>query len=284
MIAVKLRGRLGNQLFQYAFAYATAKKLNTSFYLDKRFAPTLLSKYFIVGKDKFQWLDDFVFSIKGFKNLFSSYFKLAFYSKIEQVLNLKEIEFANELNPIEEMLKIANQKIYSGFFQSELYFENCRTEIKLQFCLKKEHIRAFEKIYSSLILPQEFNLIVIHIRRTDYINHHYDLPLSYFHKAIAKIDNPINFYVLISDDPKFVAKEFDYLSNKYISSNNEIIDFQFLMNADSCILSNSSFSWWGAYLNQKKAHIIAPEYWLGLQHKIEEPSHILLKEWEHLSP
>lgn len=283
MIAIKLHGRLGNQLFQYAFAYSAAKKLTTSFYLDKRYAPTLLSKYFTIENDKFQWLDDLLFSIKGFKNLFSSYFKLAFYAKIEQILKLREMEFRSDINPVEEMHKIADQKIYSGYFQSELYFEEYRTEIRSQFRIKKRHIKAFEKVYSSLILPKEFNLVVVHIRRTDYMDHDYDLPLNYFHKAIAKIDNPVNYYVFISDDPEFLGEEFGYLSQKYISRNNEITDFQFLMNADSCILSNSSFSWWGAYLNHKKAHIIAPEYWLGFGSEIEEPSHVILKEWEQLS-
>ena len=48
MIAVKLEGRLGNQLFQYAFAYASAKKLKTTFYLDKSTDNFLLPRYFLI--------------------------------------------------------------------------------------------------------------------------------------------------------------------------------------------------------------------------------------------
>jgi len=281
VIGVKLHGRLGNQLFQYAFAYATAKKLNTTFYLDKRLSPDLISQYFLVSKDRFQWIDRSIFSFRFHKNFFSSYLRLGFYSKIKALLNLEDIEFSNNIEPEKELLNIKNHKLYSGYFQSENYFKDYKTVIFNQFKLKNNFIRSFNSIFSTL--PQGFQKVVVHVRRTDYIDHQIDLPLAYFHHAIEQVNDPENFYIIISDDPKFIAQEFGYLKYKYISNHNEIIDFQFLMHADICILSNSSFSWWGAYLNQNKKRVIAPKYWLGHQNKIEEPSHVLIKGWETLA-
>lgn len=277
MIGVKLNGRMGNQLFQYAFAYAIAKKLNTTFYLDKRFAENILSKYFLISDDKFQWLDRLIFSIQTDKNFFSSYLKLGFYSKVKSLLRLNEIEFSNDIAPTEEMIKIANNMLYSGFFQSEAYFNDYKTEIISQFQLNNYATDQFKNI--PFKVPEGFKTVVLHIRRTDYIDHEFDLPIDYFHNAIAKIDHPGNYYIIISDDPIFAAKAFEYLRNKYISDHNEIVDFQFLMHADICILSNSSFSWWGAYLNQKAELIIAPEYWLGFSQKTEHPVDVIPRNW-----
>lgn len=277
MIGVRLHGRLGNQLFQYAFAYAMAKKYKTVFYLDKRLSQDFLSKYFLITQDKFRWLDRFIFSIKTKNGFFTSYMKLGFYSKIRYFLKLENIELSNNEKPEVEMLKGGNNKLYSGFFQSEIYFNHYKDDLLKQFQLNHNAIEQFKN--TQFNLPDDFKSVVVHVRRTDYIEYNYDLPMDYFHHAIANIQDSKNFYIIISDDPTFASEEFNYLPNKYISNNNEIIDFQLLMQADICILSNSSFSWWGAYLNQKATTVIAPKYWLGYNEKKEYPSGIIPKHW-----
>jgi len=79
MIAVRLEGRLGNQLFQYAFTFASAQKLNTKFYLDKSIDNFLLPQYFEVKEDFLQGLDKKIFSIQGYKNIFKVHLKRAVY-------------------------------------------------------------------------------------------------------------------------------------------------------------------------------------------------------------
>lgn len=277
MIAVRLIGRLGNQLFQYAFAYSTAKTLDTEFYLDPRFSQELISNYFYLGSNKFRWIDRFIFS-GNFAKKTKLLLKLGFYSKVQKLCKLNSyIIFSNEVPPEDELPKIINKKIYIGFFQSELYFAGHRDKIIQEFKLKKKFTTAFNRL--SKTLPINFKHVAIHIRRTDYITENIALPAAYFHKAIKSIEDRKNFYVIISDDPEFAKTEFNYLQNKYVSDNNEIIDLQFLINADICILSNSSFSWWGAYLNCKNADIIAPKYWLGHHEKIENPVGILPNGW-----
>jgi len=106
------------------------------------------------------------------------------------------------------------------------------------------------------------------------------LKTAWYHLAIKNIHNEENYYIFISDDINFVKAEFAYLSNKYISENEEITDLQFLTHADICILSNSTFSWWGAWLNNKAEKIIyAPKYFMGWRIKKETPTEIYPKEW-----
>ena len=104
-------------------------------------------------------------------------------------------------------------------------------------------------------MPAKKKIVTIHIRKTDYTDLGHlnlgradlSLPFSYYHNVIAKIHNGNNHYIFISDDPALIAGEFDYLKDKYISNDNAIVDFQHMLNADICIIANSTFSWWAAY-------------------------------------
>lgn len=75
MVSTKIQGRLANQLFQYAFIYAIAKRLNTCFYIDKSIEKFKLPKYFNIKKDLFYPLDFYLFSIKDQKHIFSYHLK-----------------------------------------------------------------------------------------------------------------------------------------------------------------------------------------------------------------
>lgn len=282
MIAVKLQGRLGNQLFQYAFAYSAAKKLGVKFYFDKRIKSDDVSKYFNFKLDLFYPIDRYIFSIKGFKHIFSYHLPVKLYEGMMNMYKLNEIEILNSEKPELALKKVKNHTLYSGFFQSEKYFSDFKADIVSRFRIKKKFIDAFKKHSAEISLPH--NYVVIHVRRTDYLTYDFVVSASYFHKAIAYIHNEDNFYVFISDDSDFVETEFAYVKNKYISKEPEIIDFQFLMNATTCILSNSSFSWWGAYLNKKKPIIIRPKYWLGQTLKVEDPVDIALPNWITIKP
>ena len=270
MIAVRLEGRLGNQLFQYAFIYAAAKKLNTKFYLDKSVDFLLIDKYFTIENDFCHGLDHHLFSIKGVKNIFSHYSRWLFYYLLRHTLLLKEETFSDTELPGSQFHKIKNNRIYLGYFQSEEYFLNYKDDIKTLFSIKDAYRKKFEAIFQSL--PKAGKYVTIHIRRGDYVSLNLSLETAWYHKAINNIHHEENYYILISDDVNFVKTEFAYLRNKYVSKHDEITDFQFLTTADICILSNSSFSWWGAWLNKNKnKKIYAPQYWLGFNEGKEFP-------------
>jgi hypothetical protein len=270
MIAVTLEGRLGNQLFQYAFAYTAAKRLNTTFYLDKSIDYLVLDKYFNIEHDFCYFFDKNIFSIKGYKNIFSHYARWLFYYLLRNLLFLKKKSFSNFEPAASQLHKIENNGMYWGHFQSEEYFFSYKDDIIKLFSIKDIHRESFYNIFLSL--PQNVKYVTVHIRRADYIAHNYVIDAAYYHKAIESIHQQENYYIFISDDTDFIKTEFGYLANKYISENDEITDFQFLTHADICILSNSSFSWWGAWLNNNKnKQVYAPKYWLGFKEGKEFP-------------
>ncbi len=271
MIAVKLEGRLGNQLFQYAFIYAAAKRLKTGFYLDKSVEEFFPTKYFTIKNDILFPLDNRIFCISGYKNIFNIHIKKAFYKMLEQmVFGKKKIIISNE-QPISDALnKIVDGYMYQGYFQSEKYFVDCKEDIKAILTIKTRYIELFNEVNKNVPLLKK--KVVIHIRRSDYVAQDTTLPLAYYKQALNMVADENAVYVFISDDSQFVKKQFEHIENKYISDNSEIIDLQFLINADVCILSNSSFSWWGAWLNSNKnKQVFAPKYWLGFKEQKEFP-------------
>jgi len=271
MIAVRLEGRLGNQLFQYAFVFATAKQLNTHFYLDKSIDNFLPPKYFEVQDDFIKGLDKKVFAIKGYKNIFKVHLKKGFYRFLKVLLlRNRTIIIQNETDVADALKQIKNNALYIGFFQSQHYFDKYENDIRALFRIKKEYTDAFAKIYQGF--NKDVKKAVIHIRRGDYVAFNIALPMSYYRKAMACIGTVDTQYIFISDDPDFIRAEFSDIDNKYISTYSEIIDLQLLASADFCILSCSSFSWWGAWLNTNpEKKIFAPQNWLGFSENKEFP-------------
>jgi hypothetical protein len=274
MIAITLEGRLGNQLFQYAFIYAQSKRLHTSFYLDKSVEDFMLPKYFEVENDFLATLDNRVFYIKGYKNIFTVHAKKVFYNLLNKIiLGNKTIVVSNETTVKDAFSMFKNNRLYKGYFQSESYFIDFKEEIRTLYKIKKKYSGAFEQVINQFNASKK--KAVIHIRRSDYVDLDIALPVSYYKKAIEIIDDTNIEYIFVSDDPSFIETEFSFIPNKYVSTYNEIIDLQFLINADICILSNSSFSWWGAWLNNNKnKQVFAPKYWIGYKENIEFPTGI----------
>ena len=281
MIAVRIEGRLGNQLFQYAFIYSAAKKLNTSFYCDKGIEKFKLYDYFDIQKDLFYPLDRYVFNTEGFKNIFNYHLRRFAYKVADNILlKKKPVIIDNEDDVVEAIQRLENKKLYYGFFQSQEYFKQYENDIKTLFKIKIEFKEKFAALYSKLDLTK--TIVVVHVRRTDYVGMGIAVDIEYYHNAIKRVRDENSFFVFISDDSKFVEEQFNDIEDKYISTHSEIIDFQFLMHADVCILSCSSFSWWGAYLNNKVSEVIVPKYWLGWNKAKEYPNNIILDRWTQL--
>src|SRR6185437_1262468 len=277
MIAIRLQGRLGNQLFQYAFIYTAAKKLNTSFYIDEYIELSSVDKYFERLDAQSQNIITNLFAIKGYKNIFSFYLRRIYYDYSRWFYNL----FFDNYEWDNQSAEIQNRTLYLGYFQSELFFKPFNELIKNKFVLKNKYIEEFRAKYHKFY--QDKTTITIHIRQTDYKNLQHlnlgaadlTLPVNYYQKVISIYDQEDINFIFISDDVAFVEDNFKHIKNKIIPAGTEIMDFQHLLNSDICILSNSTFSWWGAWLNKKKNKVVyCPRYYMGYHLKKEFPDHI----------
>lgn len=150
---------------------------------------------------------------------------------------------------------------YEGYWQSEKFFEGVEKEVAKDFEFKK--IDKKNKEILKNLKGKNQNLVSLHIRRGDYYSDKDSNKLlgniankEYYLKAIKimqkRIKNP--FFVIFSDDIEYAKKEFNFLKSKeFISINSGEKAYQDIFLMNNCkhnIIANSSFSWWGAYLNK----------------------------------
>lgn len=268
MIQVLAQGRLGNQMFQYAFGYAASKKIKTHFFMRG----TMLWDFFELDTPK--WL-----------NVSKTTTRLAL---MRLTRPRARVEIDNLMSPQEVMARLTDGVVYAGYFQSEKFFGAERSEIEKRFTLLPRHKQKFLTHYGERF--SQSRTVVVHVRRTDYgdfplfgIQGSALLPFAYFRACLERIEELERYTIIfVSDEIETVAREFRDLKNAEFSSNEAIVDFQLLQHADIAILSNSSFSWWAAYLNQKNPLVFAPKDWLGFTGRIEYPTGVLLDRWEHV--
>ena len=171
-----------------------------------------------------------------------------------------------------------------GYWMNEEYFKSIEELIRTTFTF--HHIDNENYLLANII--RNNNSISIHIRRGDYLlNSIYNVcDENYYRKAInlmcEKVNNPI-FYVF-SDDPEWCANFITRFNINYqiINSNqgkNSYKDMYLISNCNHNIIANSSFSWWGAWLNKNKSKIvIAPSRWWTNSKK-----NIWVKDWHYIS-
>ena len=170
-----------------------------------------------------------------------------------------------------------NMQIF-GYFQSDKYFNKYRDRILNIFLEYKKTIQD----NLNKILNKKTNLpkISIHVRRTDYIklqHFHTLLNEDYYKLAIIKLSQNLNLsindlinkyeFIIFSDDISWckTSEFFNSLKNVYfMQGNNDVYDLYLMSMCQHNIIANSSFSWWGSYLNTNTQHItIAPKKWFN---------------------
>jgi len=256
---VILHGRLGNHLFQLCSAYGIAKNNNR--------------KLVVIGDE---------FEVPSIVAPFLNDNGNVFYVCKNDIdyMNMPRYDETNELDPnincfvhnpnIILSFQFQNVLLY-GYFQNEKYFKNYKSDI-LGF-LKNEEISTilnakYEDLGSSYF---------IHVRRGDYVNHplyvlDYD---SYYKSAIFYIldkDPSAKFYI-VSDDIEYCKtySPFSTLNCIYVDNLNPTYTL-YLMSlcTKGGICCNSSFSWWGSYMNDSDDKtVIMPKKWINLSKPID---------------
>jgi len=267
MIIFLADGRLGNQLFQYAFL-KTIKKEN-EIILVSGFEEIKevfeIEGVFNVNK-KNKWTRALVFRVIKPILLILSNKKIISSLEVmrEDVLTGYSREAAGFINKEGFFKNIKFIKL--GFFQSETFFDE--KEIS-QLRIKTKFINIAKQKLKQI--PEDYTKIFIHIRRGDYKEYKVYgkntlLPLKYYKEQIEWFENNRKkpFFIFLSDEPEFIEKEFSYIDNKLTSENNHYgVDLAIMTQCSCAILSPSSFGWWGSYLMKRKDTIFAPKYWLG---------------------
>jgi hypothetical protein len=272
MIRIKFQGRLGNQLFQYAFAKIASKEIN-SFYL--------------IGIN-FKW----GWELKYFRLSFPyNLIKYNFFSRIYNYLQNKIVfkdAIIENVNLLDwRTIKLKDRTDYMGYFQTSTLYSLNKSLLLEEFKIKKKYKNLFFNKYKSILKNE---IIVISCRVADDYkefkfplddNYGVALPFEWYIKVLKTIDLKNKKILVIGDDMTKVIELFSiYKYDFTFISDNVINQFQLLNYADTCIIANSSFAWWGAFLNIKpNKKVYAPKNWGGYNAGIEYPPNIMLKDF-----
>ena len=237
MITAKLQGGLGNYMFQIAAAESLGIKNNDSVVfseLDCTSCHTNVSTY--------------KFNI--FRNINISH----------QALNLIKYDYSEPEFSYNEIPYVKDMRLI-GYFQSEKYFD-------------KDKINDLFKIPSVIeeFITHNYGYLLneptcsIHVRRGDYLkhpNHHPLCSMDYYNKAMALMPTGTK-YLVFSDDIKWCRENFIGEQFEFIEGLKDVVDLYLMAYCNNNIIANSSFSWWGAWLNNNVNKIVvAPKIWFG---------------------
>lgn len=242
-LVMHLNGGLGNQLFQVASGYCLAKSR------DKRFAV---------------------------KNILrSNHSQIDYWENIFRKIPIKNDDFTEVFREPDDKFTICLDDIPSfsdsdsvmwGFFQNENYFIHDRQNI-----LELFEIESYRKEYLDTKYPSYSRGCFIHYRRKDYVhNEEYNIVTDeYFKSCIQEMQakHPTCVFFVFSDDISY-AESLEYLKtvSQVIFVKEDEVNCMYLMSM--CfyggIGTNSSFSWWGGWLNQNPDKtVFYPDKWLG---------------------
>jgi hypothetical protein len=226
-IIPSLAGRMGNQMFMVAHAYAKALEYN---------------KQLVISKDQTFVEDDYT------KHIFR---------KIETI---DTFDNNHNLNPIVPSDDKHTQ--YTGYYQSEQHFIKYSEAIRMLFAPPYEFI---ERIKNELPKLFDTEVTLVSIRRGDYLNYpsfHPTLSVEYIQTAISLVKS--HFYFVASDDIPWCRQNLNLDPCVYLERYTPYEQMWIMSMCHHFIISNSSFSWWGAWLSRfENKIVVAPSIWVG---------------------
>ncbi len=266
MIIVKIIGGLGNQIFQYAYAQALQErgyivKLDIS-----AFDTYDLHTY---GLEEYN-IDLEIASLDETNKI-----RYNLFNKILKRIGLKS-KILNEKNLLYEkkFLKPVDGAYIIGYFQSEKYFVDIR-DILLKKLTVEKNLSGYGKQVKDQIRDVRCIAVSLHIRRGDYLSSantdiHGLCGLDYYKKAMSYLEKKFNNikYFVFSDDIEWVKENLETKNTIiYVTSKEKRIPHEDIYLMSLCqhnIIANSSFSWWGAWLNQNQGKtVITPKKWFN---------------------
>ncbi len=277
MNKVAVYGGLGNQMFQYAFCTGLNKRgqrtrlsftcyfyfkhhngfdLGRAFHLQLSPAQAFLA--FLLEHGSFLYRNKLMTGVSR---------RLALWHEGRQKMYKEKREFVTDAD-------VFNQSgtLFYGTWQSLEYFENFTAAVQQQFEFKQPKDDANKSVIEKI---KNTNAVSLHIRRGDYLKSHWQnslhviKDLTYYKNATAYINAHVNnpAYFVFSDDMQWVKENLPLPNCTYVDHNtgkHSFFDMYLMSLCKHNIIANSTFSWWGAWLNSNAGKIvIMPEKWMN---------------------
>lgn len=239
-------GRLGNQMFQYAALKAASLYTGFKCYIPDHTKTKLDGVYDLTNNKwieyKLDLLDCFEITSPVLAN------------QPTQVFEEESFLFHPAIYQIEDGTAI------EGYYQSYRYFEHFEADIRKEFTFKENILRK-----SQSIIQQYKNPVAIHVRRGDYVKHpnYWVITPEYLAAALEKLSDEEHTYLVFSDDIEWCKQVFneDFI---FVEGNTSFEDLCMMSLCQHNIISNSSFSWWAAWLNSNVGKkVVAPSSWFS---------------------
>jgi len=285
-VIVKLKGGMGNQMFQYAFGKSLEAKakqtgnpitllFDTTAYTDPNKKDTR-RPYMLPLLNTHATVADNAVALRA-RNPLGIVSQVI--RKVRQKLHLENIV---TFEPT--LLQPPYHNYYEGYWQTEKYFMDIRDNIRTEFTLSSPMGTAAQTMHDRI--QSDPTAVSIFFRRTDYVgNTTFDIgEQEYQQRAINRIGELFPEFTLyvMSDDIDWVKEHADLPAGSVFVSSTDIPPEEEMMLAAACrhqIIPNSTFAWWGAYLNQNPEKIvIAPKDWVR-EDKHNEYANITPEEW-----
>jgi hypothetical protein len=291
MIIVKIIGGLGNQLFQYSLGKSLSQKKNVPLKLDiSGFKEYKLHRYCL---NHFNIQENFatekeIAKFQKYKRIPKK--KWFLYNKL--VANEKKYFAERQFHFDEEVFDVSDDCYLDGFWQTEKYFKDIK-EIIWKECIVKNPIMGKNAEVMKKI--QSENSVSIHIRRGDYVSDSSTNDFfgtfepEYYKKAVEiiakKVSNPHIF--VFSDDHEWAKKNIILpYPTTHVDHNGADKNYEDMRLMNACkhfVISNSTFSWWGAWLSQNPDKIvIGPKKWFNNVKKNVKTDDIMPENWTRI--
>lgn len=276
---VAIYGGLGNQMFQYClYLYLKSNNKNVDISISNYFLQSHHSGFDLVRafniklsiKNRLEY-----FILIHFNSILKNKHITFFFGKIIPPLQKFGLDIYSEKKEfVMDSNILSLHSVYlKGTWQSLLYLNTTRNVILKEF----EFVLPTDKQNKEIIaLIRQTDSVSIHIRRGDYLSqqwadtHHVIKSIDYYQQAIQLIKNKVNrpYFFIFSNDIEWSQKTFSDLSNTtFVNCNTKeksYLDMYCMSICKHNIIANSTFSWWGAWLNQNGNKIvIAPNKWIN---------------------
>lgn len=296
MIYLSIKGRLGNQMFQYAFARALQEKLSKNILIDW---------HHVLESDKNEPGVGFQNSLKDFHvapfdsidnsqyKKYMSFSQQMAFRKYEKtfpyggsILEKQKFEtdfyhkhkkqgmFYFENGYLDfDLSKVPKNVFLSGYFESTEYFKNIENELKDEFTPKQDKLEHNKKLYEDIENSQS---VCVSVRRGDFLKSafHNVCRTEYFMQGmdIIKEKVPNAKFFIFSNDVQWIKENVDFKYPVVFEEGSDPVweKLRLMYSCKHFVLSNSTFSWWAQYLSRNENKVVvAPDRWFNDEFKSE---------------